>query len=242
MPDGFAAMIAKLSVSNVLATDEIQAIQNLPFREKELGVDETIFAEGGQSSECCLISEGFAFRSRTTADGARQIFSIQIPGEIPDLNSLHLRLMDHDLVALTPCKLRFVPHNAVRELTKARPAIANALWRETLIDAAIFREWVVNVGRRSGHARLSHLLLELYHRLAAVGRARDGAFQFPITQTQLADCVGLTSVHVNRVLQDLRKRGLVRVNRSDFHILKLRELTDVAEFTPAYLHQASSSS
>ena len=128
----------------------------------------------------------------------------------------------------------------MRALTRARPNVMGSLWRETSIDSAIFGEWVVNVGQRSATARIAHLLIELYHRLKAIGRARDNMFDFPITQTELADCVGLSSVHVNRVLQDLRKQDLIRVNRSEFQLLRPRELKEIAEFAPAYLHEAQS--
>jgi CRP-like cAMP-binding protein len=160
-----------------------------------------------------------------------------MPGDIPDLQSLHLKLLDHDLVTLTPCTLGFVPHEAMRALTRARPNVAAALWRETLIDAAIFREWVVNLGQRSAAGRMAHLLVELYHRLKAIGRAGDGIFDLPITQTELADCLGLSTVHVNRVLQDLRKQGLLRANRSGFQLLRPQELKEIAGFDPIYLHQ-----
>jgi CRP-like cAMP-binding protein len=238
MADHLAAFLTKLTVSNTLDIDDIRAIQNLPTRSCEFGAREVVVAEGDRPHECCLIGEGFAFRSKTTSDGSRQILSLHIPGELPDLQSLHLKLMDHDLVTLAPCKLEFVRHEAIRALTRTRPNVAGALWRETLIDSAIFREWVVNVGQRSGPARMAHLLMELYHQLKAIGRARDNMFDFPITQTELADCVGLSSVHVNRVLQDLRKQGLLRVDRSQFELLKPQELKEIGGFDPAYLHQS----
>jgi CRP-like cAMP-binding protein len=237
MAKHLAALVTKLKVSNVLDEDDIQAIQNLPTRSRVLGAHEIIVAEGDRPRECCLIGEGFAFRSKTTSDGSRQILSLHIPGEIPDLESLQLRRVDHDLVTLTRCELEFVPHEAMRALARARPNVTGLFWRETLIDSAVFREWVVNVGQRSAAARIAHVLIELYHRLKAIGRARDDMFDFPITQTELADCVGLSSVHVNRVLQDLRKQGLIRVNRSEFQLLRPRELKEIAEFAPAYLHE-----
>ena len=126
----------------------------------------------------------------------------------------------------------------MRALTRARPNVMGLFWRETLVDSAVFREWVVNVGQRSATARIAHVLIELFHRLKAIGRARDDMFEFPITQTELADCVGLSSVHVNRVLQDLRKQGLIRVNRSEFQLLRPRALKEIAEFAPAYLHES----
>jgi CRP-like cAMP-binding protein len=238
MAQHLAALVTKLMVSNVLDEGDIQAIQNLPTRSRVLGARKVIVAEGDRPRECCLIGEGFAFRSKSTSDGARQILSLHIPGEIPDLESLHLRRMDHDLVTLTRCELEFVPHEAMRALTRARPNVMGLFWRETLVDSAVFREWVVNVGQRSATARIAHVLIELFHRLKAIGRARDDVFEFPITQTELADCVGLSSVHVNRVLQDLRKQGLIRVNRSEFQLLRPRELKEIAEFAPAYLHDS----
>jgi CRP-like cAMP-binding protein len=238
MAQYLAALVTKLMVSNVLDEVDIQAIQNLPTRSRVLGARKVIVAEGDRPRECCLIGEGFAFRSKSTSDGARQILSLHIPGEIPDLESLHLRRMDHDLVTLTRCELEFVPHEAMRALTRARPNVMGLFWRETLVDSAVFREWVVNVGQRSATARIAHVLIELFHRLKAIGRARDDVFEFPITQTELADCVGLSSVHVNRVLQDLRKQGLIRVNRSEFQLLRPRELKEIAEFAPAYLHDS----
>jgi CRP-like cAMP-binding protein len=233
-----AALITKLMVSNILDQDDIRAIQKLPIRHKEFGPREIIVAEGDRPHECCLISEGFAYRSKTTSDGARQILSLHIPGEIPDLQSLHLKQMDHDLSTLTRCKLEFVPHEAIRALTRTRPNVASALWRETLIDSAIFREWVVNLGRRSATARTGHIIAELYCRLEAIGQARDGAFVFRITQAELADCLGLTYVHVNRVLQDFRRERLLSLNRSEFRVLDQKRLEEIADFAPAYLHQS----
>jgi CRP-like cAMP-binding protein len=238
MPTDFAAtLITKLTASTILDEDDTRAIQDLPIRSRELGPNKVFVAEGDRPRECCLIGEGFAFRSKTTFEGQRQVLSLHIPGEIPDLQSIHLKLMDHDLVTLTPATLGFISHEELRGLTRRRPNVAAALWRETLIDAAIFREWVVNLGRRSATTRMLHLLAELYYRLEAIGRARDGMFEFPITQTQLADCLGLSTVHVNRVLQELRKQDLVKVNRSEFQLLKLDGLKDLAGFDQAYLHQ-----
>ena len=237
MTKHLAAVITKLMVSNILDEDDIRAIRNLPTRTRKLGAHQVIAAEGDRPSECCVIGEGYAFRSKTTSDGSRQILSLHIAGEIPDLQSLHLKLMDHDLVTLTPCKLEFVPHESMRALTRARPKLGDALWRETLIDSAIFREWVVNVGQRSGTGRIAHLLIEVYHRLKAIGRAGNDTFEFPITQHELADCVGLSAVHVNRVLQDLRKHGVLAANRSEFQLLRLQELKEIAGFDPTYLHE-----
>ncbi|WP_246756911.1 Crp/Fnr family transcriptional regulator [Bradyrhizobium neotropicale] len=149
-------LTTKLTVSNSLDGDDIRALQNLPIRTRNLEALQVIVADGDRPAECCLLTEGFAFRSKTTF-GRRQVVSLHIPGEIPDLQSLHLKVMDHDLITLTPCITGVIPHDALRQLNRERPNVAAALWRETLIDAAIFREWIVNVGRRSAAARMTHL-------------------------------------------------------------------------------------
>jgi CRP-like cAMP-binding protein len=208
---GFLAttLITKLTVSDSLDGDDIRAIQRLPIRSRSLQGLEVIVADGARPTESCLLTEGIAFRSKTTFDGQRQILSLHIPGEIPDLQSLHLKVMDHDLMTLTPCTLGFISHDALWQLSRERPNVAAALWRETLIDAAIFREWIVNVGRRSAAADVAQLFIELHRRLEAVGRTKDAGFELPITQSVLGDCLGLSTVHVNRVLQDLRREGFL---------------------------------
>lgn len=237
MPGNLAtALITKLTVSNRLDGDDIRAIQGLRIRQRNLGAREVIVADGERPDECCLLADGFAFRSKTTADGARQVLSVHIPGEIPDLQSLHLKIVDHDLITVTPCALGFIAHHDLKEMNRQRPNLAAALWRETLIDGSIFREWIVNVGRRDAIPRMAHLLIELHRRLEAIGHTRDGVFGWPVTQTDLGDCLGLSTVHVNRVLQFLRKEGLISVSRSEFHILEMQRLEALAGFDATYLH------
>lgn len=200
-----------------------------------------MFRQGDHSEECCLLAAGFLFRSITTPDGERQILSLHIPGEIPDLQSLHLNVMDHDLSTLTSCTLAFISHAAVKAMNVARPNVAAALWRETLVDAAIFREWLVNVGCRTGLVRTAHLLSELRHRLEAVGQASDGRIDLPITQLELGNCLGLSTVHTNRIFKELRNLGLVRTERSAFHLLDKARLEQLGQFDPTYLHSGPDS-
>jgi CRP-like cAMP-binding protein len=231
------ALITKLTVSNTLDGDDIRAIQRLPIRARNMKAREVIVRDGERPTECCLLADGFAFRSKMTADGGRQVLSLHIPGEIPDLQSLHLGMMDHDLMTLTSCSLGFVAHNDLIEMNRVRPNLAAALWRETLIDASIFREWIVNVGRRSATARLAHLLVELHRRLEAIGHTKEGEFGLPVTQADLADCLGLSTVHVNRVLQYLRRERLLTADRSEFRLVDVEKMEDLAGFDPTYLHQ-----
>ena len=235
-----AALIEKLIKDNRLDGDDVRAVQQLPIEVKRVRAQNRVASDGDRPSVSCLILEGFAFRSKLTPDGQRQILSLHIPGEIPDLQSLHLHVMDHDLTTLTECTLGFIPHNALRELNQKRPNVAAALWRETLIDSAIFREWIVNVGRRSATVRMAHLLAEVYYRLQHIGRATNGSFELPITQSELADCLGLSGVHVNRVLQLLRHARLITAERSKFHVLNKGKLEELGQFDKFYLHQRPS--
>jgi CRP-like cAMP-binding protein len=155
------------------------------------------------------VVEGFACSYKHSHEGKRQIMFFYIPGDIPDLQSLHLEVMDHNIGTLTPTKAAFIPHAALHDLIQRHPGLAAAFWRDTLIDGAIFREWVINVGRRDAYARLAHLLCELVARLSAVGLVTDWSFLLPVTQAELGDATGLSTVHVNRVLQELRGNGLI---------------------------------
>lgn len=230
-----AALIKKLSVSNTIDADDRQALEELPITGRFYDPQQTIVHEYDRPSHCCLVVDGFVIRSKS-AEGQRQILSIHISGEIPDLQSLHLHVMDHELSTLTGCTLGFIAHDVLRQLCVARPNLAAALWRETLVDAAIFREWIVNVGRRSSVARMAHLIVEMWERLDHIGRTRDGAFEFPVTQVELADCLGLTPVHVNRVLQQLRQDKLLHLARKECNILEKGRLEELGQFEPTYLH------
>jgi len=181
----------------------------LPFTRRSFDKDEYIVREGQRTSECCLILRGFAFRQKILRNGARQIISIHIPTEFVDLQNGLLGTADHSVQSLNRSEVAVIPAAALMELADQRPAIRLAMWMDTLIDASIFREWVVNVGRRNARTRIAHLLCELALRLEKIGAGHDGRFDFPLTQEQLADATGLTSIHTNRTLQSLRGDGLI---------------------------------
>jgi CRP-like cAMP-binding protein len=195
--------------------------------------------DGDKPSECCLIIEGFCLRSKTTSHGHTQILSFHIPGDIPDLESLHLQIMDHDLVTLTDCTLSFISHTALRDLTRRRYGVAEALWRETLIDAARFREWIINVGQRPAVNRLAHIVIEMRERLKVIGRCEGERVEMPFTQEQLA--MGIAPVHVNRVVKQLRDERIVEFSRGAVTVIDERRLLQLADFDDVYLHQAPSS-
>jgi CRP-like cAMP-binding protein len=230
-------LVVKLETVTDISEQERAALVALPIQVQELRADHLIVREGDRVSRSCLLLEGFACRSKMTADGKRQITSFHIPGEMPDLQSIHLKTMDHTLQTLTRCKVGFIAHEEIIRLCEAHPRIAAALWRETLIDASIFREWVLNVGRRDAYPRMAHLLCEIFARLEAVGLTDGKTCEFPITQIELADATGLSTVHVNRTVQELRARGLITLTSKSLTVNDWEGLKAAGEFDAAYLHQ-----
>ena len=216
--------------------EDRQELLDLPFVHRPFGKDAYLVREGQKTSECCLLLKGFAFRHKLLRSGARQIISIHIPTEFVDLQNGLLDVADHNVQCLSQCEVAIVPRAALMALADRRPAIRMAMWIETLLDASIFREWVVNVGRRDSRARIAHLLCELAFRLESIGASHDGMVEFPLTQEQLADCTGLTPVHTNRTLQGLRRDGLIQLNARSLSILDWDKLREAGDFDELYLH------
>lgn len=192
--------------------------------------------EGDKVEHCQLLLSGFAYRHKITGDGQRQIIAVHMPGEFLDLQNSLLGSADHNVQALTRCEVATVPIAALRKLYEERPQVGRAMWIDTLIDAAIFREWIVNVGRRDSISRLSHLLCEIALRLEEAGLAKDHRYELPMTQEQLADCTGLTPVHVNRVLKELGRLGLITRDKRSVEIVEWDRLQHIGDFNARYLH------
>src|ERR671921_418406 len=229
-------LIRKLRSIAPLSDEEKHCLLTLPLSARTVPADQDIVREGDRPKESCLIVEGFACRYKLTHDGKRQIFSFHIAGDIPDLQSLHLTVMDHSLSTLTPSRLAFIPHESLDELMHRCPRIAGVMWRDTLIDAAVFREWMIGIGRRSAEARIAHVLCEILVRMRAVGLANEHACELPLTQAELGDALGLSTVHVNRSLQELRKKGLITLKGSVLTVEDWPGLKQAGEFDPTYLH------
>ena len=229
-------LIRKLRSISPLSEDERHCLLTLPLSTKGFAADQDIVREGDRPSECCLVIEGFTCRYKFTDEGKRQIFSFHIPGDIPDLQSLHLNVMDHNLGTLTPCKLAFIPHEKLTEFFRRCPRIGDVMWRDTLIDAAVFREWMIGIGRRSAYTRIAHVLCEVFVRLKAVDLTSANECDWPITQAEIGDALGLSTVHVNRSLQELRGDGLIEIRGGSLTILDWDRLNKAGEFDPTYLH------
>jgi CRP-like cAMP-binding protein len=148
--------------------------------------------------------------------------------------------MDHDLSTLTPCTLGFINHETLRRLHQRNPNVAEIFWRDTLIDAAMFREWIVNVGQRPAPARLAHVMVELRERLKVVGRIAANSFDMPLTQEQIGEALGITAVHVNRVIRQLREDGILEFHRGRVTVLDEAKFQELADFDNRYLHQSPS--
>jgi len=231
------ALVRRWSQHSQLSPEDVAALLALPFARKTFGKDEYIVREGQQTTECALLLRGFAFRQKLLRNGSRQIISIHIPTEFVDLQNGLLGVADHSVQSLDHSDAAIIPRGALMDLAGSSAAISKAMWIDTLIDASIFREWVVNVGRRDSRARIAHLLCELAVRLESIGAEQDGRYDFPLTQEQLADATGLTSVHTNRTLQSLRKAGLIQLTARSLSVLDWEGLREVGDFDELYLHQ-----
>jgi CRP-like cAMP-binding protein len=214
------------------------ALLGLPFTRKSGAKESYLVREGQPVTDCTLLLSGFAYRQKLLRDGGRQIISFHIPTEFVDLQNGLLSVADHSVQCLTPCEVAVVPRRPLLEVSEKHPGIRMAMWTETLIDASIFREWVVNVGRRDSRARIAHLLCELALRLDKIGLGHDGTYEFPVTQEQLADATGLTPVHTNRTLQALRRNGLIQLTAKSLKVLDWDGLREAGDFDELYLHQS----
>ena len=228
-------LFKRLHRSTGFSAAELDGLESLPVKVREFGRNETIAHEGDRVGHCLLVLDGFLIRFQDTRDGKRQILSFYVPGDIPDLQTLHLPTMDHSVASITPARLAMIPHAAILDLCDRNRLVAAALWRETLIDASIARTWVRCIGRLSANARVAHLLCELNARLGAVGLVGNPV-SMPITQSEFGDAMGLSIVQVNRTLRDLRQQGLITIKKRAMMIHDLPRLQQIAEFDPLYLH------
>lgn len=220
----------------VLTDDEREAIKALPVRQEVVLADRAILREGDRPKRSCMLVEGLACNAKVTHGGKRQILAFHLPEDMPDLTSLHLEVRDSDTWAMTDCTLAFIEHRDLDRFCDEQRRLAKFLWRSTLIDASVHREWTVNVGARDGLARMAHLLCELMVRMQSLGRAKDGRCALPLTQQDLGEATGLSVVHVNRVIQELRRQELISFTRGQLTILDRDRLVELADFRADYLH------
>lgn len=229
-------MASKLEAFTKLSDDDRKALAQVSRNHRFVEARQDLISEGDKPRHVHLLLEGWASRYKTLPDGKRQIVSFFVPGDFCDINVYILKQMDHSIGAITRLKVAMITPDEMNVLTTGRPRITQALWWHELVNTAIQREWTLNIGQRSAFERLAHLLIEIYLRLQTIGRTTDGRCDFPLTQTDLADATGLTAVHVNRTLQELRRVGLIELERKQLKILDLDRMMEVAMFNANYLH------
>jgi CRP-like cAMP-binding protein len=237
MPEhALAPMVRKLSLWKHLSEHDREAILALPFTLRSLTAGQYLVWDGDKPQTTCLLRSGFAFRHKSAGNGGRQIVSIHMKGDVVDLQNSLLGVADHNVQMLTPGEVALIPVDAVRELAFANPTVGMAMWYETLVEGSIFREWVLNIGRRDARTRIAHLLCEFAVRLEIAELGRQTDYELPITQEQLADAVSLTPVHVNRTLMKLQEDGLITRTKRVVTIGDWKKLAKEGDFEPRYLH------
>ncbi|MGH1572677.1 Crp/Fnr family transcriptional regulator [Methylobacterium sp. P31] len=219
-----------------LSSKERAALLNLPMQVAQFDAYQDIVREGDRPSRCFALLEGFTSVYKCMRSGKRQVMAYHVAGDMPDIQSLHLKVLDMSISTVSPCRVAFVQHEAVHALVRANPRLADVFWRATLIDAALVREWMLNNGRRDAYARMAHLFCELITRLDAAGLASGLSCDLPMTQIELADALGITNVHVNRTMRELKAAGLITLRSRRLTVHDWNALQEVAEFDPTYLH------
>jgi CRP-like cAMP-binding protein len=234
--DTLLPMLRKLQLWVDLGGDDEQAILALPLIHRSLKANDLLVREGDRPRHSCLLVSGYAYRHKIAGNGGRQIFSLHMKGDVVDLHNSILRRADHNVQALTDVEVALIPVEAIRKIAAERPTVGQAMWYETLVDAAIFREWTLNVGRRNARARTAHMLCEFALRLKVAGLGDATHYELPMTQDQLGDALALTSVHVNRTLKALADEGLIERTRRAVYIADFERLAAVGDFDSSYLH------
>lgn len=231
-----ALVVRKLTSRTPLSRDDQEAILQLPCERRTLEHSSYIVREGDPPTHCPTLISGFAYRHKLTADGARQIVAIHMPGDPLDLQHLFLDEADHNVQTLTRAEVALIPRAALQKIARDRPAVAEAFMVNILVEGSIFREWVLNVGRRDARSRIAHLLCEFAVRLNTQGLMEEYGCELPMTQEQLGDATGLTPVHVNRTLKALEADGLIARSRRSVQFPNWELLKETADFTERYLH------
>lgn len=220
-----------------LSADDRESLSAMTqFHVRSVKARRDIIREGERPDSVNLILEGWAVRHKMLEDGRRQVLAFLIPGDLCDLNGFILQEMDHSVGALTPVTIAQVPREMFEDIQRNRPRLYQALCWDQLVQLAIQREWTLNLGQRSAIERIAHLLCELFLRLKSVGLCVNGSCQIPLTQTDLSEATGITPVHVNRTVQELRSQGLIHWKGRDVEVPDMDALKRLAMFNDNYLH------
>src|SRR6476620_6905415 len=219
-----------------ISSEEERVMRESVSEVRPVKAGKVIIHAGEELNSTLLLLDGWLARSKDLAGGERQVTQLHVPGDFADLHGFTLKRLDHDMASVSDCRLAIIPHERLQIVADSHPRLARTLWFSTNIDGAIQRELVLSLGQRSAIARMAHLFCELYVRLQIIGRVSNDSYGFPLTQRELSECLGLTVVHANRTLQELRRRGLIELENRRLTIRDRRGIEGVAEFDPAYLY------
>lgn len=229
-------LLMNLEQRDILSDEEKTMLQKAMTKERRFVKGEDLVSDGARPTVSTLLVEGLAGRYKLTEDGTRQITALHVPGDFVDLHAFLLKTMDHGIVALSPCRAAFAEHPDLKAITENAPHLSRMLWLDTLIHGSITRSWIVAMGRRSKASHLAHILCELYMRLKVVDHVEGQSFAFPLSQGEMADVMGLSLVHMNRVIQSMRRDGLISWTQQTITILNWERLSGLAEFDDTYLN------
>jgi CRP-like cAMP-binding protein len=234
----YEVLVRKLKEHSLLDATDLGAVQALArtAASRALAADEDFIAQGDKPKSSAVVLSGMVGRYHLLSGGRRQYLSFHIAGDLPDAQTLFIEVMDHAVCAIGEATIALIPHEAILDLFKRRPAVGMAIWRETLIDAAIFREAITNNGSRPPQTRTAHLFCELYYRHRAAGIGKPGRCRVPLHQGQIGETLGMSIVTVNRTMQALRRTCAMEFRNGELSVHDWRRLVELADFNPSYLH------
>lgn len=228
--------LKRLRQRTEISSEEERAIRSAVIETRKLPADTIAIRSGEPLNSSLILLDGWMARSKDLQSGERQVTELHVAGDFADLHAYTLKCLEHDVLTMSDCTVAVLPHDRLKETFERHPRLGRIYWFVTNVDAAIHREWALSLGQRSAISRMALLFCELYARLEPVGRTNGKGYEFPLTQRELAECLGLTVVHANRTLQELRRRGLVELENRRLTIRDRPGLEGVAEFDPAYLY------
>ena len=229
--------IRKLSGMAALTARDQEALAQATATPVKFAARQDLIREGDAPGPVFVMLEGWACRYKIMPSGTRQIMAFLMPGDACDLHTKLLAEMDHGIQAITPALVARIPRSDMERMMSAHPAISEAMYMAQLVDEAVMRAWIVSMGRRSAVERVAHLICELYLRVRNIGLTHDNQFALPLSQLVLADALGMTPVHINRVLKELRLSGAMSIQRGSVIIMDPVKLVQIAGFDENYLHR-----
>jgi CRP-like cAMP-binding protein len=229
--------VRKLSGLADLTADDVLALENITARPRRYVARQDLIREGDEPGPMFVVLEGWACRYKILPSGTRQIIAFLMPGDACDLHIKLLAEMDHSIQAITTALVATVSRTEMQSMMQKHPNVASAMYSAQLVDEGIMRAWIVSMGRRSSTERVAHLICELYLRARNIGLTAEGEFALPLSQLVLADALGMTAVHINRVFKELRLAGAMSVKRGSVTLLNPGKLVQIAGFDENYLHR-----